>query len=72
MKLKCTIGSISCDGVLAEKGDIFNIGTDAGTKLIQDGYAVDAADQPDEPEGQQDEPGEEPVDTTSTRRKSRK
>ena len=40
MKLICTIGSISCDKVLAEKGDIFEVGDKAGESLIASGYAA--------------------------------
>jgi len=39
MKLKCTIGSISCDGILAEKGDIFEVSDEAGRSIIASGYA---------------------------------
>ena len=50
MKLICTIGSISCDGVLAEKGDIFEVSDKAGTGLIASGYATWVGLEPKQPE----------------------
>lgn len=53
MKLKCTTGSISCDGVLAEKGDVFEVSDEAGESLIKSGDAIlqeESAPQADEPE----------------------
>lgn len=41
MKLECTIGSISCNGVLAEKGDIFEIDDVSGKHLLKHGNAVE-------------------------------
>jgi len=37
MKLKCLIGSLSCDGVLVEKGDVFELPDDVATRLVKDG-----------------------------------
>lgn len=53
MKLKCTIGSISCDGVLAERGDIFEVGDVPGANMVKSGYAVLEEEPTPEPE----EPG---------------
>jgi len=39
MKLKCLIGSISCNGVLAEVGDVFDMDDEAAGRLVKDGYA---------------------------------
>ena len=50
MKLICTIGSISCDKVLAEKGDIFEVGDKAGESLITSGYATEVGMEPEKPE----------------------
>ena len=50
MELKCTIGSISCDGVLAEKGDIFEVGDKDGKSLIASGYATEVGIEPEKPE----------------------
>ena len=44
MKLECTIGSISCNGVLAEKGDVFEIDDVSGKHLIEHGNAVEPID----------------------------
>jgi hypothetical protein len=46
MKLRCLLGSISCDGVLAEKGDEFEVGDKAGAGLVASGYAVEIEDVP--------------------------
>lgn len=40
MKLKCTRGKISCDGVLAKKGDTFEVEDEAGERIIASGYAA--------------------------------
>lgn len=48
MKLICTIGSISCDKVLAEKGDIFEVGDKAGESLITSGYATEVGMEPEQ------------------------
>ena len=40
MKLKCKIGSISCDGVLAKAGEIFEVSDEAGASIVADGYAT--------------------------------
>lgn len=50
MKLKCTKGSISCDGVLAECGDVFEVGDEAGKGLIESRFAVEIIDEPTEEE----------------------
>lgn len=47
MELICTIGSISCDGVLAEKDDIFEVGDKAGESLIASGYATEIGIEPE-------------------------
>lgn len=44
MKLQCTIGSLSCDGVLAENGDVFEVSYDAGKSLLESGYATRISD----------------------------
>lgn len=44
MKLECKIGSLSCDGVLAEKGDIFELSDDVAAGIIKSGYAVEVLD----------------------------
>jgi len=59
MKLKCTIGSLSCDGVLAERGDLFELPDAAAKSVIESGYAIEAQDE--EPEDMQ-VPDEEPED----------
>ena len=46
MKLRCLLGSISCDGVLAEKGDEFEVGDKAGAGLVASGYAVEIKEVP--------------------------
>jgi len=46
MKLKCTIGSLSCDGILAERGDIFELPEEAGQSLLKQGYAVEVIEEP--------------------------
>ena len=58
MKLKCTIGSLSCDGVLAEAGDIFDIDSEVGAGLVKSRYAIEI----DQPE----------TNKPSTKQKSRK
>lgn len=58
MKLKCLIGSLSCDGILAEKGDIFELPSKTGKDLIKCGYAekYDPKPLPDvQPDGLKDE-----------------
>ena len=54
MKLKCLIGSLSCDGILAEKGDVFEIGDEAGNHIVSCGYAVLVPEEktPDKPKRQ--------------------
>lgn len=47
MKLKCTIGSISCNGVLAESGDVFEIDDERGEHLIKHRNATEVV--PDKP-----------------------
>lgn len=42
MKLKCTIGSLSCDGVVVERGDTFEMPDDAAKGLIESGYACES------------------------------
>lgn len=44
MKLKCTIGSLSCNGILAKKGDVFEIDDVSGKHLIEHGNAVEQID----------------------------
>lgn len=53
MKLKCTIGSLSCDGVLAEKGDLFELPDDTAKSIIKSGYAIEAQDEVPTDEGVQ-------------------
>lgn len=57
MKLICTIGSISCDGVLAKKGDIFEVSDKAGESIIKEGDAT-LYDEPIIPTPEQEEPKE--------------
>lgn len=45
MKLKCTIGSLSCDGVLAEKGELFELPDAAAKSVIESGYAIEIQDE---------------------------
>jgi len=45
MKLKCTIGSLSCDGVRVERGDIFELPEKAGESVIDSGYAIEIIEQ---------------------------
>lgn len=40
MKLLCITGAISCDGVLAKKGDNFEVSDEAGEGLITSGDAT--------------------------------
>lgn len=44
MKLECKIGSLSCDGVLAEKGDIFELPDNVAAGIINLGYAIESQD----------------------------
>ena len=69
MKLKCTIGSLSCDGVLAEKGQLFELPDAAAKSVIESGYAIEAQGEepidevvPDEEPKDKADPDEEPND----------
>lgn len=59
MKLECIIGSLSCGGVLAEKGQLFELPDVAAKSVIESGYAIEAQDE--EPKDKA-VPGEVPSD----------
>lgn len=53
MKLECTVGSLSCNGIRVSAGDLFEIDEETGDHLIKHGFAVITQD--DEEQGSDQE-----------------